>query len=127
MTGSEETPYHDSVDGLRRELVATSERFRQDAAAFMPPSLAAAEPMHNAAYIGSLMAGTYSYTLAAVLGYARREFGEDVAHELACVADNLLMNGDDADVPYNADVMPVLTELDVALPGVRKDDGDGHH
>ena len=56
------------------------------------------------AWLASVSAGNYAYTLAAVLGVAEREFGHDIAARLACVADDVLINGDDHD--RNADVNP---------------------
>jgi hypothetical protein len=99
------TPYHDSVLDFRRLLVEAAADWhrtvdRHRTAAYAEHGTAADKD----AYAGSLMAASYSYTLAAVLGHAGEAFGPDVAHELGCVADELLMNGDFGD--FNADVMP---------------------
>ena len=56
------------------------------------------------AYGGSLMAASYSYTLAAVLAFAAREFAPGYAATLAEVAEMILTDGDPDDL--NADVMP---------------------
>lgn len=56
------------------------------------------------AHAGSLMAGSYAYTLAAILGYAERELGAETARRLADLADCILTNGDDDNL--NADVKP---------------------
>lgn len=44
----------------------------------------------------------HGYTLAAVLGYAARKYGGEVARDLANFADDVIENGDDNGV--NADV-----------------------
>jgi hypothetical protein len=54
------------------------------------------------AYVGSLMAASYSYTLAAVLGAAASEYGQAVARRLAWIAASVMIDGDDNDL--NADL-----------------------
>ena len=114
------TAYHESVEDFRRELVKSSVTWDKlhapywDAThAFHVAKLAAAagsEPVRpdqalfDAASAG-MMASAYSYTLAAVIAVAQKDFGEEVATALACVADDILINGDD-DPGWNADVMP---------------------
>jgi hypothetical protein len=56
------------------------------------------------AHAGSLMAASYSYTLAAVLAWTERQFGAGYAAALAGVAEMILNDGDPDDL--NADVMP---------------------
>jgi hypothetical protein len=110
------TPYHQTVDDLRRELVGEAATFREQ----MKPHQKVVYGLRDAkragetvrepaaeerdAYIGCLMAGTFAYTLAAVLGAAGEAFGQGVCERLACVADEILTNGDDRD--RNADVLP---------------------
>lgn len=114
------TAYHESVTDFRRELVKSAVMWEKlhapywDAThAFHVAKLAAAagsEPVRpdqalfDAASAG-MMASSYAYTLAAVIAVAQKNFGEEVAAALACVADDLLINGDD-DPGWNADVMP---------------------
>lgn len=101
------TPYHETVDDLRRELASEAETFRKRAelhcVVFQRGEPEPTAPERDA-YIGSLMAGNYAYTLAAVLKVAGEDFGPEVCERLACVADDILTNGDDHD--RNADVMP---------------------
>jgi hypothetical protein len=99
------TAYHDSVTSLRRELMQESANWsrRKDQPPVPVPYRLPGGPVSRA-YTSSLMAANYAYTLAAVLGFAGREFGEGVAHALACVADEVMTNGDFADL--NADVQP---------------------
>jgi hypothetical protein len=107
------TTYHDSVKDFRRGLAESAVMFHDfkdrhsDAFTASAKALREGTGGHGAAsdaYTASLMAGHYAYALAAVLGIAEREFGEQVADRLANAADNILMNGDDHDC--NADVMP---------------------
>lgn len=121
MTETKEwaTPYHASVNDFRRELAGESAMFhkrmgphRDVAFAAMTAKRAGQEhaPLSQAeedAYIGCLMAGSYAYTLAAVLRVAEQEFGREVVVRLACVADDIITNGDDHD--RNADVADVIT------------------
>lgn len=110
-TDPKPTLYHDSVDDLRRELIEshlhhvalTEKYFAATIRPDVPPTREAITDARNA----SAAAYNLAYTLAAVLGFAGWRFGPDVAHELACVADNVMTNGDDGDTPHNADVMPV--------------------
>lgn len=110
------TAYHETVDDFRRELASESAMFHKR----MKPHLEVTHELYetkragrpareptaaeNDAYTGCLMAGNYAYTLAAVLQLAGEAFGQEVAERLACVADDILINGDDHD--RNADVMP---------------------
>jgi hypothetical protein len=99
----EGTYYHDSVDHLRRDLMKAHTAWFKAADQSRPEQAAGADPAQVAAYSAALMASSYSYTLAALIGYARR-YGEHIPHALACVADDILMNGDDDNL--NADVQP---------------------
>lgn len=56
------------------------------------------------AHAGSLMAASYSYTLAAILAWTERHFGPGYAAALTGVAQMILNDGDPDDL--NADVMP---------------------
>jgi hypothetical protein len=108
------TTYHESVKDFRRGLAESAVMFHgfkdKHSGAFTAAAKARREGQIDAhgaasdAYTASLMAGHYAYTLAAILGIAEREFGEQVADRLANAADNILTNGDDREC--NADVMP---------------------
>jgi hypothetical protein len=104
------TAYHQTVDDLRRELAGESAKFHDRADSHRAAVFAAREENREApaaerdAYIAGLMAGSYAYVLAAVLRVAGEQFGQKLAGRLACVADDILVNGDDHD--RNADVMP---------------------
>lgn len=101
--------YHESVDALRRELMATHLAMYATSQTYMEAALDGREVTRRDAVTDAWHAATtgwnFSYVLAAVLGVAAKEFGDDVAHRLACVADNLIANGDD-DPGHNADVTP---------------------
>lgn len=56
----------------------------------------------------AMMASSYAYTLAAILGEAGKRLGPKAGGELAFIADDLLTNGDFDGM--NADVMPEGTE-----------------
>jgi len=93
---------YETVNDLRRGLVSSavtwqeiSDRHREG----RKETQAAAD-----AYVGNLMAGCYSYTLAAVLGVAAAEYGEAVARHLAWFAASVMIDGDSDDL--NADVVP---------------------
>lgn len=96
------TNYHDSVDHLRRDIVAGSIVWDQIAKKHAG-DLHTASPAQCNALGAALMAGSYGYTLAALLGYARK-YGDHIANDLAFLADEILTNGDFDDL--NADVMP---------------------
>lgn len=106
--GHRATNYHETVTDFRRELAAAAESWNRGSEHYFklvhaqPPAETPAEIRD--AYAGTLMAYGYSYTLAAVLGVAEREFGLKVAERLAFEADEILTNGDFGDL--NADVMP---------------------
>jgi len=103
------TAYHETVDDLRRELAGEALTFRKQMKPHQAVVFAAQEkhedvpPAEREAYIGCLMAANYAYTLAAILRVAG-DFGQEVCERLACVADDILTNGDDRE--RNADVMP---------------------
>lgn len=103
------TNYHESTDHFRRDLIAGQAMWHQ----MMDASQDKRDDAHKDAFMASLMAGSYSYTLAAILGHAARQYGERVARDLAFEADELLTNGDfDA---MNADIIVALAE-GAALP-----------
>ena len=112
----DDTPYSGTVTDFRAELMVTSrmwsetERpYREQVHAALkavrgtgkPPVI---QPAVADAHCACMMAASYSYTLAAMLGYAEKNFGHATAARLACLADNILMNGDDGE--HNADVTP---------------------
>jgi hypothetical protein len=91
---SSATNYHDSIDHLRRDLMKAQaywERVvKEYDSAGRPQSAAEA-----AAFMAAMMAGSYAYTLAAILGHARKH-GEDVARDLSPNPDVNLRNLADA-------------------------------
>ena len=102
-------PHHDSVDDLRRGLMTSSVAMAARSDAYKRASLLDEPvPVEDAtfdAWEAATRAWMTSYVLAAVLGVAGKEFGAEVAHRLACVADEVLANGDGTP-GYNADVTP---------------------
>jgi hypothetical protein len=88
----------DSLAKLRRELVAQS----ADHLSVSDDYKGGRTVTDLAAHRGSLMAGTYAYVLAAVLGRVAKEFGPQAGVEYAEMVDFMLINGDDDDL--NADV-----------------------
>lgn len=104
MTDPKPTLYHDSVDDLRRELMTSHVHYAKEVDRYRPKALAGSDPMQVTAYMSSLSAGSYCYTLAAILGHAADKFGQEVADELGRLADDILTNGDDDNI--NADVRP---------------------
>lgn len=123
----EGTGYHDSIASLRRELAGDAGWFRKmgephkkivntwllrphgAVPAGTPESGKPAQVVIDAD-VACLMASTYAYTLAAVLGAVHKKFGTEAAREIAWVADDILMNGDDSD--RNADVMPAAEDAE---------------
>lgn len=88
------TNYHESIDHLRRDLMKGNAHWEKVAEQYSKISNDMTRvPSEAAAFAAASMAGSYGYTLAAVLGYARK-FGEHVAHDLAFEADEILTNGD---------------------------------
>jgi hypothetical protein len=108
--GSSDTStwYHASLTDFRRQLVTAAEHWGKQKEEYfrqVHAQPAAETPRVTLdAYAGTMMAGSYAYTLAAVLGLAEREFGPQIARRLASAADDILENGDDEDM--NADVRP---------------------
>jgi hypothetical protein len=99
------TPWHETVDDFRRELMESHADWREGARRYSACARAeGAKPVASAAHTASLMAASYSYALAAVLAVARREFGEHVVKRLAFKAADIITDGDDDDL--NADVKP---------------------
>lgn len=96
------TNYHESVDHLRQDLMKGNAHWEEVVKEFAEtPDGQVRTRAEAVAFMAAMMAGSYSYTLAAVLGYARK-YGEDIAHDLAFEADEILTNGDFEDM--NADV-----------------------
>jgi hypothetical protein len=96
--------YH-SVTEFRQQLVRAAEAWnKKKEEYFRQVQQPAAETPRAAldAYAGTMMAGSYAYTLAAILGQAEREFGPQIARRLASAADEILTDGDFDDM--NADV-----------------------
>lgn len=108
--GSSDTStwYHSSLTEFRRQLMAAAESWGKQKEGYFeqvhaqPPAETSRVTLD--AYAGTMMAGSYAYTLAAVLGLAEREFGPQIARRLASAADDILENGDFDDM--NADVKP---------------------
>ncbi|MET8985919.1 hypothetical protein ABZW49_10760 [Nonomuraea wenchangensis] len=101
------TNYHESVDDLRRDLMKGVALWEEVADEYKDP----ADKVQARLLSAALMASGYGYTLAAILGYARK-YGEHVAHDLAFEADEILTNGDFEDM--NADVKPGDSETPAA-------------
>ena len=112
--GGTATNYHESVDDLRRDLMKGVAFWEKVTDEYKDP----ADKVQARLLSAALMAGGYGYTLAAVLGYARK-YGEHVAHDLASEADEILTNGDFEDM--NADVKPGDAFGDHAEITVKKD------
>lgn len=83
----------DRTTALRRDLMKVSTMWHRRFEAAM---------VDGAPNPGDCMAGSYAYTLAAVLKAAETGFGPEVAQSLAEVAAEVLENGDFED--WNADV-----------------------
>lgn len=107
-TGGTPTIYHHSVAGFRRQLAQAAQAYRKASeeyfAGLQGKKRAEVTDTERDAYMGTLMAYGYCYTLAAVLGVAERELGPQSARRLATIADDILTNGDFDDL--NADVGP---------------------
>lgn len=106
-TSGTSTMYHASLGEFRRELMAAAAHHQGVADEYIPALGRPREQRVRSevdANVGSLMAGSYAYTLAAVLAVAERKLGPQSARMLANVADDILANGDDSDL--NADVKP---------------------
>jgi hypothetical protein len=109
-TSDTSTAYHESAAALRRAFMADSQAWGRIRDRWSPlgenpdTSPEAAGRAVRDAHIAALAAGQYAYLLAALLGFAERVLGPQIARELASLADNLLENGDDQDL--NADVRP---------------------
>ncbi|MEU6709920.1 hypothetical protein ABZ897_00460 [Nonomuraea sp. NPDC046802] len=97
------TNYHKSIDDLRRDLMKGNAHWEKVAERYSGIS----DKAEAAAFAAASMAGSYSYTLAAIIGYARK-YGEHVAHDLAFEADEILTNGDFE--AMNADVIVASAE-----------------
>lgn len=107
------TNYHASVDHLRRDLMKGNAHWEEVVKQYADtPEGQERTKAEAAAFMAAMMAGSYSYTLAAILGYARK-YGERVAHDLAFEVDELLTNGDSE--AMNADVIVASAE-GLALP-----------
>lgn len=105
------TAYHQTIDDLRRALVGSSANWEKMSAEYHDQVMRSrtgdgpnVPDVVSDAYMASLMAMSYSYTLAAVLKVAQQELGEKAARRLAFEADEILTNGDFDNL--NADVMP---------------------
>lgn len=90
-----------TVSDLRRGLVGSSgaDHWQETASRYFGCKTPEAA---RDAYVSSLMAASYSYTLAAVLGVAAREYGQAIARRLAWIAASVMIDGDDNDL--NADL-----------------------
>jgi hypothetical protein len=109
------TAYHDTIKDLRRDLIESHLEYERAMAPHRALVFGAmnatrgtdAEPEIPAAemnaYTGLMMAGAYSYALAAVLERAEK-LDPEVAQKLAALADCILENGGEAEIC--ADVWP---------------------
>jgi hypothetical protein len=90
---------YETVSDLRRGLTGSAGMWQETASRYQgSDSPEAARDAH----VGNLMAASYSYTLAAVLGVAAKEYGEAIARRLAWIAASVMIDGDDNDL--NADL-----------------------
>lgn len=89
------------VRRLREELFQSSRSFQASADDLSGLALDADE-ITKIAYVASLMAANYAYTLAALLKVAEEEFGPDAAERLAGKADAIMSDGDENS--YNEDL-----------------------
>lgn len=103
-TGVKEPQDSEQLTALRRTLTAAAHGWFAEAGEFGRIRAAHRTPAESSAYTGCVMAGNYAYTLAAVLGAARRAHGPAIAADLTRLASSLLENGDSAGL--NADVEP---------------------
>ncbi|MEV0382316.1 hypothetical protein [Nonomuraea sp. NPDC050643] len=115
-----EANYHDSVNHLRGDLMKGSARWEKVVDEYAGRSGKA----ETTAFAAALMAGSYSYTLSAIIGYARK-YGAHVAHDLAFEADEILMNGDFE--AMNADVIASSADSLPLPEGVTVDATQGSH
>lgn len=113
-TAEPATNYHTTVDDFRRTLVSSSAAWEKMSTEHNDRIMRARTEggpevpgVVSDAYMASLMAMSYSYTLAAVLKVAERELGVEAARMLAFEADEILTNGDFDNL--NADVVPEVT------------------
>lgn len=99
---------HDYVTELRRELVKAAQSYRKVSTEYFTGMQGRKRDevtdAERDAYMGTLMACTYSYVLAAILRVAEEDLGTQSARRLASVAGDMLEDGDSGDL--NADVKP---------------------
>jgi hypothetical protein len=94
----------ESVDALRRHLAAESVAWQEVADKnYDRAHREKATNKDKDAYVGSLMAASYPYALAALLGVVGREYGEGPARFLGVMTASILTDGDFDNL--NADVM----------------------
>lgn len=99
------TPWHETTGEFRRELMESHGDWRAGADRYRACARAEnAAPIASAAHTACLMAASYGYALAAVLGAAERELGAAAAKRLTYIAATVITDGDDGGL--NADVMP---------------------
>lgn len=91
------------IDHLRRELMQANVSYTSMSAAAGELVFAEQEiPWLREAYMGTVMAANYCYTLAAVLKAVEKIASLDVALELAGEMEEILTNGDFAN--WNEDI-----------------------
>jgi hypothetical protein len=95
------TNYHKSIDDLRRSIMNGVALWEKVADEYKEP----ADKVQARTLSAALMAVGYGYTLAAIIGYARK-YGEHVAHDLAFEADEILTNGDFEDMNKDVSAIP---------------------
>jgi hypothetical protein len=95
------TPYHDSPEAVRAAILKMAGRFERDAL-----RLVEEDCRDSKLVIPTMMAGSYGYTLAGILGWIGREYGDEAGHRAACLADDVLMNGDFHDLNADLDAPP---------------------
>lgn len=107
-----------TVLSQRRSLMRAASQYYQLSQKYSADS--ASRAVVNA-HVGLLMASTYAYSLAALMGIMAEEMSPEDAADAAVNIDDAIINGDDGDL--NADVMPEGAEKPPAfLAGVDNDD-----
>jgi hypothetical protein len=124
------TAYHETVTDFRRELIESHREWTKTMAPYrdavfaaqsarkQDPNAADVPDSVHVAYLASMMAAGYSYTLAAVIERAMK-LDPEIGEALACVADSVLTNGGDEDIC--ADVWPADDERETSGPAKGND------
>jgi hypothetical protein len=124
------TAYHETVTEFRRELIGSHLLWMKAMAPHRDVVFTAQDtgklastkhPAVHDAYLASMMAAAYSYTLAAVIERAMK-LDQETGGILACIADSILTNGGEDGIC--ADVWPPDDETEVPAKESAKGTGD---